>query len=83
MFDYSKLLGRIKEKFGSNSNFALSMKISERSMSLKLNNKVEWKQNEIARAKKLLNIADEELYYYFFEEKVQNDWTMFAEVKKD
>lgn len=47
MFDYSKLLGRIKEKFGSNSNFALSMKISERSMSLKLNNKVEWKQNEI------------------------------------
>ena len=83
MFDYSKLLGRIKEKFGSNSNFALSMKISERSMSLKLNNKVEWKQNEIARAKKLLNIADEELYYYFFEEKVQNNWTAFAEVKND
>lgn len=73
MFDYSKLLGRIKEKFGSNSNFALSMKISERSMSLKLNNKVEWKQNEIARAKKLLNITDEELYYYFFEEKVQSN----------
>lgn len=73
MFDYSKLLGRIKEKFGSNSNFALSMKISERSMSLKLNNKVEWKQNEIVRAKKLLNIANEELYYYFFEEKVQNN----------
>ena len=73
MFDYSKMLGRIKDKFGSNSNFALSMKISERSMSLKLNNKVEWKQNEIARAKKLLNIADEELYYYFFEEKVQNN----------
>ena len=71
MFDYSKLLGRIKEKFGSNGNFASSKGISERSISLKLNNKVEWKQNEIAKAKKLLNIADEDLFYYFFEEKVQ------------
>lgn len=71
MFNYSKLLGKIKEKFGNHGNFASSMEISERSISLKLNNKVEWKQNEIIKAKKLLDIADEELFYYFFDEKVQ------------
>ena len=72
-FDYSKLQGKIKEKFKKNSNFALNLGISERSLSLKLNNKVEWKQSEIKKIQGLLEITDEDLYYYFFDVKVQND----------
>lgn len=70
-FDYSKLLGKITEVFGTNSNFAAQMGISDRTLSLKLNNKVEWKQTEIISAKRLLNILDEDVYHYFFKEKVQ------------
>ena len=43
-FDYRKLLGRIVEKMGSQSNFSKAMGLSERSMSLKLNSKVPFKQ---------------------------------------
>ncbi|WP_459831247.1 DUF739 family protein [Howardella ureilytica] len=37
-YDYSKLKGRIIEKYNSNKNFSKKMNISERSLSLKLNN---------------------------------------------
>lgn len=72
-FDYSKLLGKITEKFGTNTNFATIMKISDRTISLKLNNKVEWKQKEIQKAKKILEIPDAEVCDYFFKVKVQTD----------
>ena len=42
-YNYSKLLGKITEKFGTQGNFAKSMNISERSLSLKLTNKVPFK----------------------------------------
>lgn len=70
-FDYSKLLGKITEIYGNNSNFASSMGFSERTASLKLNNKVEWKQKEILKAAKLLGITPDSIYEYFFKEKVQ------------
>lgn len=72
-YDYSKLLGRITEKYGNNGNFACKMGLSERTISLKLNNKIDFKQNEIIKAKKLLEISDEELHNYFFKEKVQQN----------
>jgi hypothetical protein len=37
-FDYSKLNGRIVEIFGTQLNFSVAMGLSERSISLKLNN---------------------------------------------
>ena len=43
-YNYSKLLGKITEKFGTQASFAKSMNISERSLSLKLTNKVPFKQ---------------------------------------
>ena len=46
-FKYAKLSGRIKEKFKTQERFAEAMNMSPRSISLKLNNKREWKQNEI------------------------------------
>ena len=69
--DYSKLLGRITEQFGTQANFSQAMGLSERSISLKLNNKVSWKDEEIARAVELLEIDFNEIPLYFFKYEVQ------------
>lgn len=64
--DYSKLNGKIVEVFGTQLKFAEAMKLSERTISLKLNSKVEWKQGEIKRACSLLNIPISDIPHYFF-----------------
>ncbi|MHC3682179.1 DUF739 family protein [Streptococcus suis] len=69
--DFSKLSGRIVEKFVTQSNFAVAMGLSERSISLKLNGKVSWKDDEIEKAIKLLELAVEDIPKYFFTRKVQ------------
>ena len=46
-FDYSRLRGRIVEKYKNQIEFARRMQWSERTLSLKLNGKVAWKQPEI------------------------------------
>ena len=65
-YNYSKLLGKIVEIFGTQSKFADRMGLSERSISLKLNGKVGWKQNEITKACSILSIKDEDIAAYFF-----------------
>jgi len=70
-FNYSKLKGRIIEKFGNQSEFAKAMNCSERTMSLKLNNKIPWRQTEICRALELLCVPIEEVSEYFFIPKVK------------
>lgn len=72
IYDYSKLNGRIREVFGKCAGFAAAMNLSERSMSLKLNNKRSWKQPEIDRACELLGIPGEEVWDYFFARVVQS-----------
>lgn len=71
-YNYAKLDGLITEKFKTRRNFCESMKISERSLSLKMSGKTEWKQSQIARACELLGISGTELCNYFFDFKVQN-----------
>nr|DAF25852.1 MAG TPA: Protein of unknown function (DUF739) [Caudoviricetes sp.] len=71
-FDYSKLLGRIIEVYGNQGNFAIAMKLSERTMSLKLNNIRPWKDNEIKKAMKLLKLPESKVHLYFFKEEVQS-----------
>ena len=68
--DYSKLLGRITEKFGTQAEFANAMGVSERSISLKLNNKVSWKDNEISKAVEILEVNPKDIPAYFFKYKV-------------
>lgn len=68
--DYSVLLGRITEKCGTQANFALAMGLSERSISLKLNNKVRWKDEEIAKAIDILSLSPDDIPAYFFNFKV-------------
>ena len=68
--DYSKLLGKITEKFGTQAEFANAMGVSERSISLKLNNKVSWKDSEIAKAVDILGLNPKDIPAYFFKYKV-------------
>lgn len=71
-FDYSKLKGRIVERFGSQAVFAKEMNMSERTLSLKMNGKRSWKQTDICKAAKLLGISRDDIVDYFFKVKVKN-----------
>lgn len=70
-YDYRKLRGRIVERYGTLKKFAGDMGWSERTLSLKMNCKVFWKQPEIAKAVKLLDIPSNEVMEYFFSQEVQ------------
>lgn len=71
-YDYSKLNGRIIEKFGTQAKFAEKMGLSERTVSLKLNNKVAWRQPEMQKAASILGFPETEIQLYFFTMLVQN-----------
>ena len=72
-YDYSKLSGRITEKCGTQAVFAERMGLSERSISLKINNKIPWKQNEMQQAASVLDFPETDIQLYFFTLKVQQD----------
>jgi hypothetical protein len=72
-YDYSKLNGRIVEKCGTQAVFADRMGLSERTVSLKLNNKVAWKQPEMQKAAVILEFPETEIQTYFFTMKVQSN----------
>ena len=71
-FNYSKLRGRIVEIFGSQTEFSKAIKISERSLSLKMKGKVSWKQSEIVKAINLLGLEKNDIAEYFFTIKSQD-----------
>ena len=71
LYDYKKLRGKIVEKFSTLQNFAKAMDWSERTLSLKINNKRFWKQSEIIKACKILDINKDDIVVYFFTIKVQ------------
>ena len=71
VFNYSKLNGRIVERFGSQAKFAEAMGISEHIISQKVNNKTTWKNTEIHKACELLGIQNSEVGQYFFNREVQ------------
>lgn len=72
-FEYSKLLGRIKEFGYTQESLAREIGISEATMSLKLNNKAVFTQKEIAKIRKILALNDEKTGVYFFTPKVQKN----------
>ena len=71
-YNYSKLRGKIIEKFGTLGEFSKAMKWSERTNGLKLSGRVEWKQNEIITATRLLDVNSEDIDIYFFDVEVQD-----------
>jgi transcriptional regulator with XRE-family HTH domain len=68
-FDYSKLRGRIVEKYGSISAFAKATNVSFVTASNRLNNKTEWKSSDIMEAAEVLDIALDDVRDYFFTPK--------------
>ncbi len=70
-FNYDKLRGKIVEKFKTQGAFAEAMGLSERTISLKLNNKIFFTQLEIKTAAELLDIKISEIEKFFFTDKVQ------------
>lgn len=69
-YDYSKLLGKIKECGYTQESLAQVIKMSESTLNLKLNNKASFKQSEIKIICKVLDISEDEIGVYFFAEKV-------------
>lgn len=70
-FDYSKLLGRIKECGFTQESLAKHIGIAESSMCLKLNNKANFRHNEMFLICKALKIEISEVGVYFFTLKVR------------
>lgn len=72
-FDYSKLEGRIIEKFGSRRAFAKAYGKTENTISRKLNRKTAFSTADIIKmsSKEFLDIPAEHLHEYFFAIKVQ------------
>lgn len=69
-FDYSKLKGKIREKYGSDKKFAEALSIGRVSLSMRLNNKLEFTQSEIIKSVELLNLTPDLIPDYFFKEKI-------------
>ena len=73
LFNFDKLTVLIVEKFKTKKNFSKSINLSERSVYLKLQGKVEFKPSEIDKACELLDIKIEDIPIYFFDKKVQKN----------
>jgi len=63
---YSKLRGRIREKYGSQAAFAQAMGMNAATLSSKLTGKTDWTRQEIERAYALLDIPLKKVHEYFF-----------------
>ena len=70
-FDYSKLSGRIKEKFGSQKVFSDALGISETALSNKMNGIYYFTQAEIEKSIALLGLEQGSVTDYFFTRKVE------------
>jgi transcriptional regulator with XRE-family HTH domain len=68
--DFKKLKLKIKEVYDTQEAFAEAMEMSKTALNQRLNNSVEWKSSEIAKACDLLHIPLAEAYIYFFTLKV-------------
>lgn len=71
MWDYSKLRGKIREVCGTQDAFASKLGIGRVSLSQRLNNQLEFSQDEIFRSCDILGINKIEIPEYFFNLKVQ------------
>lgn len=71
IYDYSKLKGKIREVCSTQEVFAKSLDRTDTAINNKLNNKSYFTQSEISKAVEVLDIKQEEIYEYFFKEKVE------------
>jgi len=72
-FDYSKLRGRIKEKFGNYKELKPHINFTTATLSRKLNNKGYFGSDEILELINALDIEPKYAHEYFFKVKVRKD----------
>lgn len=65
-FNYSKLRGKIVEKYGSIAAFSTALGISNITLSMKLNNKIRFTSDDIIKIVELLEIPADKIGDYFF-----------------
>lgn len=65
-YDYSKLRGRIKEKIGTQGEYAKKIGRSENFVSKVFKNKTVFSQDDIERSVELLEIEPIDIGLYFF-----------------
>ena len=65
-WDYRKLRGKIREVCGTQDEFAKRIGIGRVSLSQRLNNQLEFSQDEIFKTCEILSIDNEEITSYFF-----------------
>jgi len=65
-FNYSKLKGRIIEKYGSMSNFSDELGVPKQTLSRKLNGSIGISRNDILKWCDMLEIDLAEIGFYFF-----------------
>ena len=70
--DFSKLRGRIREKFGKQAAFARAIGRGPAAVSLKLTGKRSWTREEIEVSCSVLDIPLSEVHIYFFNVKFQD-----------
>ena len=75
-YDYRNFSGSIKEKFGTQAEFSKRLGISEVSVSNKLNNVVDWGQEEMEHAISVLDIPESDIHAYFFTHIVEKSSTV-------
>ena len=69
--DYSKLRGKIIEKCGSQKAFSELLGVTNTTLTLKINSKRYFTQQEILKSANILGISPEHISMYFFTKKVQ------------
>jgi transcriptional regulator with XRE-family HTH domain len=69
-WEYNKLRGKIKETCGTQDRFARRLGIGRVSLSQRLNNQLEFSQDEIFKSCDILGIDANDIPAYFFTKKV-------------
>ena len=69
-WEYNKLRGKIKETCGTQNRFAGRLGIGRVSLSQRLNNQLEFSQDEIFKSCDILGIDVSDIPTYFFTRKV-------------
>lgn len=70
MYSYNKLLGKIKEIFGTQDAFAEALGMNRSVLYSRLNGSTEWKQAEMQRTVELFHEPIDMVCVYFFTLKV-------------
>lgn len=74
-YNYSKLRGKIIEKFGSITAFCQEVELSEPSIHSKLKHRTEFTQSQIIKSCILLDIQLKDMFKYFFDFEVKKNLT--------